>query len=349
MAKVMLIPDMKTAGGEVCDIMLGGHFVGSLTLVYREGGRLSGSVQLDKESLPRDKKEKVIAHVSEYIQSFIGAVDAAECDVLVTYSKYDRIVTTQQGDLLAEDDDLDEEPYRYSDDEEQADDEETFLEWDGDTYEWDEGEWETAEYELIIVNEKRNRIEYQLYNVDGALLAEAFMNDRHGEITGELRWMLEPEEWEIEHATELLVTDYDENRVDTFVIDHLFDGQIIETVELTHEDLLDTPSEVVGEDSREYDYSVMLVRDDDDTLTYEIYQQSAGGLPIGTATVDIQYRRLTGFIDFRDPENAEDGEVIATLLMRELDKEKDYDGLNLTLMYGNEAIEEILFENETLH
>ena len=84
----------------------------------------------------------------------------------------------------------------------------------------------------------------------------------------------------------------------------------------------------------------MLVRDDKDVLTYEIYQQSRGGLPIGTATVDISHRQLTGFIDFREPGGADDRELIAMLLMEELDKEKEYDSFNVSMMVKNRLIDE---------
>jgi len=72
-------------------------------------------------------------------------------------------------------------------------------------------------------------------------------------------------------------------------------------------------------------------------------------LPIGQATVDISSRELTGFIDFREPSDSLDRERIGMLLMRELDKEKDYRSLHLTMLVNNEPIDEIMFEPDTLH
>jgi hypothetical protein len=103
----------------------------------------------------------------------------------------------------------------------------------------------------------------------------------------------------------------------------------------------------VSEEARKY--SVILVRDDGDTLTYDLYDQALGGLPIGQATVDVSSRELTGFIDFRDPGSSIDSEFIGSLLMNELDKEKDYESLNLTMLVNNEPVDEILFETETIH
>ncbi|UUZ93913.1 hypothetical protein LJK87_04365 [Paenibacillus sp. P25] len=37
------------------------------------------------------------------------------------------------------------------------------------------------------------------------------------------------------------------------------------------------------------------------------------------------------------------------LLMQELEKERDYDVLNLSMMHKNRLIEEVLFESEQVH
>ncbi|WNQ09713.1 hypothetical protein MJA45_19060 [Paenibacillus aurantius] len=336
----MLRPDLRTAGGEVSDILLRGQYVGSLTLVFREQDRVSGSVQLEEDSLSEADKESVASFIQDYIQSFIMAVRAVSCEVLLTYSPYDRIIATtpeEEREAFIEEDD--EEGYGLEPDWEE----------DEDILEMDEDEWASAEYELVTVKETGSRVDYHVYDAEQELIAEAFLRTRSEDLTGDVTWEREPEDWEVEHVTELLVTDFDEEQADTFVINHIYEGEIVETVELTHDDLLDTPYEAFGEEAAEEDYSVVLVRDDGDTLTYEIYQQTLGGLPIGTATVDIAHRQLTGFIDFRDKGGADDAEIISSLLMRELDKEKEYDELSLTLLYQNEPIDEIYFENETVH
>jgi hypothetical protein len=212
-------------------------------------------------------------------------------------------------------------------------------------------------YELVAVGEKRGRIDYHVYDKDQELVAEASMRVRGRDVSGKVNWMHNPVEEELEHVTDLIVSDFDENEIDTFVIKMVYDKKILEIIELTHEDLL-ADEELPGTEaayrendrrSRDEEYTVVLARDDGDMLTYEIYQQSRGGLPIGTATIDISQRQLTGFIDFREEGNVDDREYIAALLMQELDKEKDYDTMNLTVLHKNEPVEEMMFETEQVH
>ena len=73
-ADIMLRPDLKTAGGEVCDIMYNGEFVGTLTLVYRESDRLKGSIHLEQQSITIVDKQKVYEFVQSYIQNVIDAL-----------------------------------------------------------------------------------------------------------------------------------------------------------------------------------------------------------------------------------------------------------------------------------
>lgn len=350
MAKVILRPDLKTAGGEVNDVVLDGRYVGTLTLVYREGDRISGSVQLEEESLSYEDKDNVMEYVQQYVQSMIDALGVADCDVVVTYSRYDQVIATDHN--VGQINDFVEEDWAALDYDENIE----FV--DVDPYDEDEmgmSEYDEDEgrfFELVIVNETRNRIEYHIYDEGQELLAEAFMSLYGADVSGSVQWINEPDEDEIHAVADLIVSDFDEEEVDTFVIDMQFDGESVEIIELTHEDLLiDTDSDEIGmlDEIDEEDYSIVLVRDDQDTLTYEVYQQSNGSLPIGTATVDISFRQITGFIDFREPGNDDDREYIATLLMRELDKEKDYDSFNLTMMYNNKPIDELRFELDQLH
>lgn len=55
---------------------------------------------------------------------------------------------------------------------------------------------------------------------------------------------------------------------------------------------------------------------------------------------------VTGYMDFREMNSEEDREKIAALIMRELDKERDYDSFSLSVLYRNRLIDELLFENE---
>jgi hypothetical protein len=206
--------------------------------------------------------------------------------------------------------------------------------------------------------EKRNRIEYDIYDEEQELVAEVHIRISGCDVTGEVMWMYPPEDDEIEHAAELIVADFNEDEIETFVIDMKVGQDIIETIELTREDLLEDADEGVRVYNADGDYlytdqdeayTVDLVRDDGDMLTYDIYKQSRGGLPIGTATVDISQRQLTGFIDFRDPGDEADRDDIVKLLTRELDKEKDFNEINLTMLHLNHPIEELYIEMQPVH
>ncbi|QYR20695.1 hypothetical protein KZ483_23380 [Paenibacillus sp. sptzw28] len=320
MHAIELKPNLKTAGGEACDIMLGGRYAGSMMLVYREGDRLAGSIQLERKSLKAEDKDRIIAMLEEHILSFAHAVAAESYDILITNADFDEIMT-DTGD-------------------------EADAKANAEANEEEAGE-AALDFQLVVADKKRNRLRFHLFNEAGELAAEAFLRTSDSDVIGHISWEFEPADEEIERVTEMIVSKYNDDLVDTFVLDHRFEGELLETVELTHEDLLDTPVENIGA-SGEDRFSVILVRDDVDALTYEIYEESES-LPIGTATVDIQSRRLTGFIDFRDRSFVDDAGVISSLLMRELDKEKDYNGLNLSLMHRNELVDELVFENDPVH
>jgi hypothetical protein len=177
--------------------------------------------------------------------------------------------------------------------------------------------------------------------------------------------MREPDDEEIEHVADLVISDFDPDEVDRFVLDMKVDGELIETFELDHKDRM-RPGERESRCGRDFarnerrsrgrdtirlggldrDYSVRLIRDDGDALTYDIFEKS---FLIGQATIDIASRKMTGFIDFHNKTSSNERARIASVLMRELDKEKDYESLNLTMMYRNRPIDELMIETETVH
>ena len=324
MKRFELRPDLRTAGGEVNDILVDGRFAGTMSLVWREGGRLTGSVQLDQETVRARDKRQVLARINDYVQSFVLAAGIESCEVFVTYSPFEQLIVT-------------------ADDAEEADAERMDA----------EPEWDEAEYELVLVGKKRDRLHYHVYDDRRRWLAEVHLRAENGKVTGSVEWRREPDEDEIELVTELIVSDFDEDTVDEFLIRHRHDDELIETVELSHEEepaVMDHRGKKARAAKRgEANFSAKLIRDDGDVLTYEIRSKADGNRTIGTATVDIRERRLTGFIDFRERRHADDAGAIAAVLMRELDKEKDYDGLNLSLMYRNKLIDEFVIENETVH
>ncbi|MEW9698552.1 hypothetical protein [Paenibacillus sp. SI8] len=353
MTGILLRPDLKTAGGEVCDIMCNEEFVGTLTLVYRESDRLTGSVQLEQQSIGEADKQKVYAFLQTHIQNVIDALGVKECEVLATYSDYDFIIATD---------------HALTEVSEEWESDATTLHDDEMDYEWvrDESQFENThpnhrdeveivqgqlDYELVIVGEKRNRVDYHIYDKESEMVGEVTLHLYGSEIVGDVEWRFDPFEEEMAYISELIVQDFDEDETDTFIFNMNYNGETVDTIELTQIDLLQVEdpdwSDAIAPNRD--DYSVVMARDDGDTLTYEIYQQSYGGLPIGTATVDISERQLTGFIDFREPGDSDDRELIATLLLEELDKEQEYETFNVSMLYRNKLIDEILFETEQLH
>jgi len=391
MSTLSIRPDMRTSGGEVSDIVLNGRYAGGITLVYREGRRLSGAVQLEKTMLSPADKKKVLEYVQEYINSFAAAIDAVDCEVIVTYSAFDEVIAMDRniGKIEsfvdeAEDDWNDYEADYVDDDPNLSDYEPDQTE---DTHEMgrrasnrstagrtsrtrtgmisgvdksdhqDEEQGlqaaETSErisskydpYELVITGEHGHSVEYHIYARNRRWLAEAFVTLHGSDCIGEINWMVEPTAEQIEQAVDLLVSDFDDDLVDSFQLEVKYNGELLEVYELEHQDLADY--EDTASDSTEIhdEFSVHLVRDDGDTLTYDIYSRKNGQLPIGTATIDISQRKLTGYMDFREMSTDREREQIASLLMRELDKEKDYESFNLTVLYKNRTIDELLFEN----
>jgi hypothetical protein len=342
-AQWLLRPGLKTSGGEAHDIVYDGRYVGMMTLVYRENERLTGAVQLEAEELDRRAKDDVLERVQRYVEDTAEALNASACDVVVTYAPYERVI------VKPDDDDFDvdwtEDDGSLNDVDPNQRDE---LEMDAGGAGEGGARSGSPGYELIIVHEERGRVEYLIRDGDRNPVAEALLTIRGRDVTGTVEWMHDPADEEIDEAAKLIVDDFAGHDVDTFRLAMVYGDDLIETVELQKSGL---PARDAQADffSRRDDYSVVLVRDDGDALTYEIYQQTRGGLPIGTATVDISRRQLTGFIDFRDPAGAGDRELIAMLLMEELDKEKDYDSFNVAMKVKNRVIDEILFENEPVH
>lgn len=396
MSNISIRPDMRTDGGEVCDIVLNGHYVGDITLVYREGSRLSGSIQLEKSTLTPGEKDQVVQYVQDYVYMLASALDVEDCDVVVTYSYFDQVIAMERGGG---------EITRYVDAEDDVNEEADYV--DHDTRLSDIGVEEqdrfemkrkakalrqadhrpagqrtlperasagkkgarakrarkaksaairTADrkrptelaetYELVITGEHGNSVEYHLYGKGRRWLAEAFVTLYGSDCIGEMNWMVEPTSEQIEQAVDLLVSDFDDDLVDSFRLEIKHNGELLEVYELEHEDFADLAD--AAADSGQDDYSVRLVRDDGDTLTYEIFSGKKGSIPIGTATVDISRRDLSGYIDIRERGGEEEHEKIAAQLMRELDKEKEFESFNVTVLYRNRPIDEILFENVPL-
>ena len=327
MADVRIRPDLKTAGGEVNDILYRGRYAGMMTLVYREGDRISGAVQLEKESLTAKEKKRVFDYVHFYIQSLIDALNIADSEVLVTYSKYDHILAAERNiGRIEEFLDTKQDRVRQANIRKPKQPQRSEV------------------YELVIVGEHGNQVEYHIYDSRKEWIAEALMSIYGSDVVGEVNWNVEPEEEQIGHIADLIVSDFDEEQIDSFVIDMKYAGEIMETVELTHEDLLSPAAEAA-----DGSFSAVLVRDDEDSLTYEIYRNGGGTRPFGTATVDISQRNVTGFVDLYHFAGSDDRDSIAAELLRQVDKEIDCESFNVTFLHNNQTLDEVLFENEPAH
>jgi hypothetical protein len=367
MGQVTLRPELKNAGGEMVDILYKGKLVGSMTLLYREGDRLVGSVQLDKSSMEHKARDKAMKVIHDYVQAMIDALAVPFCQVIVTHSRYDHVIATEdhvgnvQG-FMADDASLEEvtelEFGRYESKKNRSKQERGHK----DKKDKKKNKAPAAEdllleedvtdmvrpLELVIVGEDRNRIEYHVYDAEQHLIAEALMRLKQDDVLGEVTWYLAPTTDEIDEVTEMLVTDFDPEEVDTFNIAMYFEDEEVAHIELTHEDFYDDDTDEVIVNV-EGDFDIRLIRDDGGTLTYEIYSDDRDHERLGTATMDISSRQVSGYIDFIQPGNKEEREMVATTLMRELDKERDYDTFNVTMLYQEELIDEIAFDMKEVH
>ncbi|WP_442601348.1 hypothetical protein [Paenibacillus sp. KN14-4R] len=327
MAGFILRPDLRTAGGEVSDIVWEDQFVGTLSLVYRESDRISGALQLEEGSLSDSEKDEVLAHIEEYVQGLIDALGVNECDVIVTHSSYERVISTS-----------DESDLEMFDMEE--DDEEEFL----------DIERPCTFFELVLIAISHGKAEYYIYNEDKQVMAEVFCEIHGQDVFGTIDWLFDPMEDEMEGAADLIAAEFEDSAIDSFVLDMCYDGEIVDTVELLHEALLEySDQDILDAEMDMNEYHIELVRDDGDTVTYEIYNMSYGALPIGSATVDLSHQQITGFIDFRSTNELDDRVQIAKILMDEVDKERDCDHFNVTMLCNNELIDELFLEAEQIH
>lgn len=356
---IMLRPDLKTTGGEVHDILLEQRYVGTLSLVYREGERVCGSVQLEEGSLDEANKPAVLAFVSQYVQGLAGALSAPKCDVFVSYSPFETILSSS--------DEIEEQLERH--------------EWfpNETANELEEEGWSVDQnyaLRLELISAGRNISVYDVYSSEDELVAVAVLKQSGAEVAGEVRWCIRPAEEEMDVLISLLAEDLDDQLMDTICIEMKLGQSVIETFELVHEQEEDTDefgneerdeAYVAYEDegeaaedesswtlhsgqygSLQSGYSAQAVRDDASVLTYAIYHEKTGAIPVAITTVDIGNAELSGFVELDVPGTTEDRAEMATMILHELDKVLDYDRLHLTWMFHNQVIDEIQFENESV-
>jgi|GEM_PF-1903847 hypothetical protein len=347
--KVELIPDLRTSGGEVQDIMVDGQYVGSLLLVFREGDRVSGSLQIEQDSLPDETEQYIVEQVHEYIRSLADAVSAAEYEVLVSCGTLYSVLqkSESQTDVLVPSL-RSEDRFNYDEQNDRVGVNEVHVipgsQAESFTYEDPE-----HLLEMELVSAGRSISTYIFNDPNGQELAEASLRQYGADVQGEIHWYDEPAESYKDAAAELLVRELDEEIIDTITIRMWHQGQELESVEWVHRDFADDDEFVSEEDLEEIDTAeeacyVMLVRKDREFRVYELFLQERGGLPVGTATIDTSQADLSGYMDYQVPGTSAQRMSLVEVLMRELDKDLEFDTLHLTMLYRNQIIDEAKIE-----
>ncbi|MGO4887090.1 hypothetical protein ACJ2A9_04970 [Anaerobacillus sp. MEB173] len=346
MRHISLRPEFITSGGEACGIMLDDQYVGSLTLLYREQDRIWGTVQLDEEMVGEQEKEDIDFFIHSHIENMIDALDSPDCIVTSTYSTYDHIIST---DLIEDNDDVLGAESDYDDVEaieyEMVDDFEEEYEEDDDTTYYDIDEEDL--YELVIVGEDKNQVEYQLFDEENDLIAEAMIKVKGSNVKGKVFWNYMPDDDEIDRAASSIVTDFDEEQIRTFRIKMFFEDEELVVIDLANDrgnDVFDENYYVEEHEDNEFPLHFERIFNEDHTVIFDIYEETQNNNRIGTVTILKGSREVKGYLDFINPLDEQIREQIAYRLITEVDKEVDYDSFSLTMMYLGEIIDEFVFD-----
>ncbi|MDM5278600.1 hypothetical protein QUF95_14445 [Paenibacillus silvae] len=373
MKQVELTTDLRTAAGEVQDIMVDGRYAGTLVLVYREGERLSGSLQLDQEVIDDQAESFITDKVEGYIRMLADAVGASHYEVLVSsgilhtvLQQPDMSTSAEAGNALAPGENAHEDGIFAEVNRIPAYRDESFT-------------YEDPKHllEMEMVSAGRSVSTYVFNDAEGEEMAEAALKQYGADAQGEIHWYEEPNEALQEAAAELLVRELDEEIIDTITIRMWYQGNELENLEWVHRDFEeeydnnhfdvdddeDDDDEKDFEDEDEYDERnfeqslsasgmeeaeeacyVMLRSRDREFRVYDLFVQERGGLPVGTATIDMSQADLTGFMDYDVPGTSVQRQTLVDVLMRELNKEIEFDTLHLTMLYRNQIIDEARME-----
>ncbi|NUU80265.1 hypothetical protein [Paenibacillus xylanilyticus] len=346
--KVELIPDLRTSGGEVLDVMVNDQYAGSLLLVYREGDRLSGSLQMERELVSEDAEKHIIEQVHSYIRSLTDAVEAIYYEVLVSCGTLHSVLQNLEFDPERQSDDMDYEADKYLDDMD-SDNSRLIPDAANEAFTYEDRE-HVLEMELVTAG--RSISTYVFNDAGGNELAEASLKQYGADIQGEIHWYDVPLENQLDAAAELLVRELDEEVIDTITLRMWHQGNELESMEWVHRDFANESDEEEYVEYEEWDNSddemdeaedscyVMLVRKDREFRVYELFLQERGGLPVGTATIDTSHADLTGYMDYQVPGTSAQRRELVEVLLQELDKELEFNTLHLTMLYRNQIIDE---------
>ncbi|WKL01058.1 hypothetical protein Q0F98_30195 [Paenibacillus amylolyticus] len=337
---VELVADLRTSGGEVQDVMVNGQYAGSLFLVYREGDRLSGSLQIEQESLPDDTEQRIVEKVHAYVRSLADALEAAYYEVLVSCGSLHTVLHMPESETVWPSEERNHDEGSYDDIGSSGSKVIPVSQAESFTY-----EDRDQVLEMEMVSAGRSISTYIFNDVEGQELAEASLKQYGADVQGEIHWYDEPEENQLEAAAELLVRELDEDVIDTITIRMWHQGNELETLEWVHHDFSEEFEDTDESDLDELEAAeetcyVMLKRKDREFRVYELFLQERGGLPVGTATIDTSHSDLTGYIDYEVPGTSIQRKSLVEVLMQELDKEMEFDTLHLTMLYRNQIIDE---------
>lgn len=349
MDQIEIRPELKNAGGEASDILLNEKYVGSLTLLYRENEKLHGSVQIDQSTLPKHKSTQVMEFVQRYVEGLVDALNVESCQVLVTHSRFDHIIAT--GYDIGTIEEISDVPYKPAPTAAKTKKSRKIakpLVPKEDMMLVEDITELARPFRLMIAGEGRDYVEYQVFDAKHHLLAECLFRLHEGDVVGDVTWLLEPTTEEIDEVTELIVSDFDPDEVDAFTISMQYHEEELAHIELNHEDYFNP-----DEDEQIFEvtdpYQIELIRDDGNSLTFEIREEGSSTEKIGIATIDLSGSQISGYVDFTEPGNREDREAIASAIVREVERDRPYDTFNLSMLYHDEVIDEIVFDQREVH
>lgn len=343
---IRLRPDLRTANGEVQDILIEDRYAGTLILVFREGHRLAGSVQLDAKSVPPKTKEEILIYVKQYLLQYCDAVDAEHIDILLTWGEVESFLEDEDGyeedTLPPASESIIPEPsplFLYED--------------------------ESGEMQIELISAGRFVSSFELQNGKGQTIAHAVLKQYGTDIQGEVDWLKEPLEEELESAEELLVAEVDDGEIDTITIEMKYKDNMITILELVRQDHAsyiasdeadgpDWDEDGVelqsileqGEEEAEESCYVRMIRHDHEIVSYDLFLQEHGGLPVASATVDISEAAVSGYIDFYIEPSEEQRHDLVLVLSKEVEKEIDLKQLHITMLYRNVVIDEMLLTSD---
>jgi|GEM_PF-4472147 len=200
MSDIQIQPELRTAGGEALSVHRDGEWIGDVFLIYRENDWLTGTIHLDEDYVNAEELEEIAGEIQPYITNLSFALNIVDYAIHLYHGQYS----------LLED---------YFD-EGLDDDEMEVLVQNG------------LEYERWIVGQGEQGIEYQIYDEEKNLVAEAVVDIQGTRIIGEINFTEDPSEEEMENIEALLLKDYDHELIDQYNFTYFINGTEYQEVEV---------------------------------------------------------------------------------------------------------------------